>query len=73
MVNNGGLHGTQERSNVINLTAGQYYPIRVMFGENGGGDVMTVSFSAPGIDKTANGTGYYFGGRSFWTSMIGDL
>jgi|GEM_PF-720286 len=70
LVNNGGLHGAQERSGVINLTAGQYYPIRVMFGENGGGDVMTVSFSGPGIDKTANGTGYYFGGRYFWDRFV---
>jgi type II secretory pathway pseudopilin PulG len=63
LVNNGGLHGTQERSGSINLTAGQYYPIRIMFGENGGGDIMTVAFSGPGIAKTTNGTGYYFGGR----------
>jgi hypothetical protein len=62
-VNNGGLHATQERSGTTTLTAGVYYPIRIMFGESGGGDVMTVSFAGPGITKTTNGLGYYFGGR----------
>ena len=62
-VNNGGLHGTQERSETASLTGGTYYPIRIMFGENTGGDIMTVSFAGPGITKRTNGTGYYFGGR----------
>lgn len=70
VVNNGGLHGVQERSGTISLNAGQYYPIRIMFGENGGGDIMTVSFSGPGITKTTNGTGYYFGGRYFLNNSI---
>ena len=39
-VNNGGLHGNQERSGTASLTAGVYYPIRIQFGENGGGDVI---------------------------------
>jgi hypothetical protein len=62
-VNNGGLHGTVERSGTTSLTAGIYYPIRIMFGENGGGDIITVSFAGPSIAKTTNGSGYYFGGR----------
>lgn len=62
-VNNGGLHGNQERSGTTILTANIYYPIRIMFGENGGGDIMTVSFSGPSINKTTNGSGYYYGGR----------
>ncbi|MEY2986421.1 MAG: Bathycoccus sp [Candidatus Parcubacteria bacterium] len=70
LVNNGGVHGVLERSGTINLTAGQYYPIRIMFGEYGGGDIMTVAFSGPGIAKTANGTGYYFGGRYFWDRFV---
>jgi type II secretory pathway pseudopilin PulG len=72
LVNNGGLHGVQERSGSINLTAGQYYPIRIMFGENSGGDIMTVAFSGPGITKTTNGAGYYFGGRYFWDKFVTD-
>ena len=62
-VNNGGLHGVQERSGSTSLVANTYYPIRIMFGENGGGDIITVSFSGPSITKTTNGSGYYFGGR----------
>ena len=39
-VNNGGLHGTLEKFGSIALTAGTYYPIRIQFGEIGGGDVI---------------------------------
>ena len=71
LVKNGGQHGAQESaSRGIELTAGQYYPIRIMFGENGGGDSMTVAFSGPGIPKTANGTGYYFGGSYFGSRFV---
>ena len=59
-VNNGGLHGTQESSGSIALTAGTYYPIRIQFGEYTGGDVMTFSYSTPTITKTTNVTGLVF-------------
>jgi hypothetical protein len=59
-VNNGGLHGTQERSGSIALTAGTYYPLRIQFGELSGGDVMTFSYSTPTITKTTNVTGLIF-------------
>ena len=59
-VNNGGLHGTQERSGTIALTAGTNYPLRVQFGELSGGDVMTFSYSTPTITKTTNVTGLIF-------------
>ena len=59
-VNNGGLHGTQERSGSIALTAGTYYPLRVQFGELNGGDIMTFSYSTPTITKTTNVTGLIF-------------
>ena len=60
LVNNGGPHGSQEVSGTISLTANTYYPIRIQFGEIGGGDIMTVSFSSDTISKTTNGSGYYF-------------
>lgn len=60
LVNNGGPHGNQEQSNSIALIANTYYPIRIQFGEIGGGDIMTVSFSSDTIPKTTNGNGYYF-------------
>ena len=62
-VNNAGLHGNTEKSSVpVSLTKGVYYPIRIQFGENGGGDIMSVSFSTPTISKTRNGLGYYYHG-----------
>lgn len=62
LVNNGGPHGTQEASGSILLTADIYYPIRIQFGEIGGGDNITVSFSSDSIPKTTDGNGYYFHG-----------
>jgi hypothetical protein len=59
-VNNGGEHAVQERSGTISLTAGVYYPIRIQFGEAGGGDVMTFYYSTPTITLTANVTGRVF-------------
>ena len=59
-VNNGGLHGNQERSGTISLTAGVYYPIRIQFGELSGGDVLTFNYSTPTISKTTNVTGRVF-------------
>jgi len=59
-VNNGGLHGMQEASGSISLTAGTYYPIRIQFGELSGGDAMTFNYSTPTITKTTNVTGLVF-------------
>ena len=44
----------------IQLTAGTYYPIRVLYGNGVGGAYVTLSFSGPGIATTTDGTGYYF-------------
>ena len=60
-VNNGGAHGNTEVSSAfISLTAGVYYPIRIQFGEAGGGDVLTFNYSTPTITKTTNVTGLVF-------------
>jgi len=59
-VNNGGLHGNIETSGTAALTAGVYYPIRIQFGENGGGDVMSFNHSTATITKTTNVTGKVF-------------
>ncbi|MBL7877429.1 MAG: fibronectin type III domain-containing protein [Cyclobacteriaceae bacterium] len=52
IVNNDGLHGTQERQGTMTLNAG-YYPIRCEFFEAGGGEALTVSWQGPGISKQA--------------------
>ena len=59
-VNNGGAHGNQERSGTASLTAGVYYPVRMQFGEAGGGDVFGFNYSTPTITKTTNVTGLVF-------------
>jgi phosphosulfolactate phosphohydrolase-like enzyme len=59
-VNNGGLHGPVEASGTASLTAGAYYPVRIQFGERGGGDVLTFNYSTPTITKTTNVTGLVF-------------
>ena len=53
-VNNGGRHGTVEKSGTAALIAGTYYPIRIQFGENTGGDVMEVRISTATIPKTTD-------------------
>lgn len=63
VVNNGGLHGVVEASGTISLEAYKFYPIRIQFGENGGGDVMTFSYATPTIAKTTNVTGKVFYNR----------
>ena len=64
-VNNGGLHGARETSGTIYLAEG-YHALRIMFGEYTGGDYITFSFAGPGITKTTNGSGYFFGGEEAW-------
>jgi hypothetical protein len=59
-VNNGGTHSNQERSGTSALTAGVYYPVRMQFGEQGGGDVFGFNYSTPTITKTTNVTGLVF-------------
>jgi hypothetical protein len=59
-VKNGGLHGNVETSGTINLTAGTYYPIRLQFGERGGGDLFGFNYATPTITKTTNVTGLVF-------------
>jgi len=59
-VNNGGLHGVVEVSGTASLTAGVYYPIRIQFGENAGGDVLTFNYSTPTITKTTSVSGKVF-------------
>lgn len=60
VVKNGGAHGVQEASGTVSLTTGVYYPIRIQFGEAGGGDALTFNFSTPTITKTTNVTGLVF-------------
>lgn len=51
--------GTVTSSN-IQLTAGTYYPIRVLYGNGTGAAYITLSFSGPGIATRTDGAGYFF-------------
>ncbi len=59
VVNNDGLHGTQERNGQIGLKAGMH-AVTVTFFERGGGQVLDVSYAGPSIAKTAIPTAALF-------------
>lgn len=61
-VNNGGLHDIQEvaATTPSTLVSGEYYPIRIQFGENTNNSVISIAFSTASISKTTDGSGYYF-------------
>lgn len=67
-VNNGGLHGGQERSGTVSLTADTWYPIRIQFGQNGGGAEMRAYFAPPGGSAITNWTGYGYSGLGSYSS-----
>jgi len=60
LINNGGAHGAQEISGSIALTAGQYYPVRIQFGEEEGDEVLDFYYQTLTIAKTTNVTGLVF-------------
>lgn len=60
IVNNRGIHGPQEQSGKISLNSGEYYPIRIQYGQNNGGQNIIVSFSNSTLTKTSDGTNFYY-------------
>jgi hypothetical protein len=61
-VTNNGLgigQGDTKRSGTISLTAGVWYPIRIVQEEGGGGDNLTFSWSGPGIAETTDLSSYF--------------
>ncbi len=59
VVENDGLHGSQERGGAIGLKAGKH-AITVAFFERDGGEVLTVSYDGPGIAKQVIPAGKLF-------------
>ena len=59
-INNGGLHEVVLVTGTYAMTAGYYYPVRVQFGDSGGGSDLQISFTPPGGVQTYVGTGAYF-------------
>jgi hypothetical protein len=59
-INNGGVHGMNKVSTTQTLTAGTLYPVRIMYGENAGGDDCKFEVIVPGGAVVTNGTGWFF-------------
>jgi hypothetical protein len=60
VINNGGEHPMRAVRGTIYLTAGIYYPMRILFGENQGEDQMHFYFAPPGSTWQANGFGWFY-------------
>jgi hypothetical protein len=60
LVNNGNAHGMQYVQNTIYLVSGNYYPIRIQYGEQGGGYACRIGWRPQGGSWTCNGDGYLF-------------
>jgi len=58
VVDNGGIHGAQDRTGTCNLISGTYYYIQIFYGERTGNDSLEVSYSEPNNDGTANTSSY---------------
>ena len=58
LINNGGVHGIVLVTGSINLTSGSYVPMKIQFGEAGGGEILTMSFYSPSTPTASNFTGY---------------
>jgi len=61
LINNGGPHGFREYSATKYLTQGNYYPIRMLMGEQGGYDNFQFWFIVPGATNRI-----YNGGNNGW-------
>jgi hypothetical protein len=59
VVKNGGVHGAQEVSGTISLNAGQTYPVRIIFGDQGSFGLLTFSWAGPGIAKNTDLSQYF--------------
>jgi len=62
VVNNGGTHSEQTRtSSNLSLTAGQFYPLAVVGGNNSGPGVLTLEYSNNGgTSWQSDGNGFFF-------------
>jgi hypothetical protein len=59
-VDAGGLHGDVYETRIVNFPTAGYYPIRLVFSENGGGDTCNFEFAGPGIGTRWDGTGFLY-------------
>lgn len=55
-----GIHGYAETGTTISMVSGQYYPVRLQMGQNGGGIEIQFAFAGPGISRRTDGNGFFF-------------
>lgn len=60
VVTNPDLNYDRMSSGTIELITNTYYPIRIMFGDGGGGYSMATRFKSPNGNIISDGAGYYF-------------
>jgi len=71
-INNGLGHGMTPVSATVSLVSGNYYPIRILSGNSGGGGGLQFSFARNGTTYT-NGTGFFYQGTITNTILPGWL
>jgi hypothetical protein len=63
-INNGGSHAPiAVTGGLLALTAGQFYPIRIVYGNGGGSSQITLQWEGPGVALTTSLTN-----RAFYNS-----
>jgi hypothetical protein len=60
LVNNGGVHTSQLQSGSISLNAGQYYDIRIQYGQLNSSSSFKMSINPPNGGATYDGKGFLF-------------
>ena len=58
VVDNGGIHAAEERSGTVSLTAGDHR-VTILYGEAGGGRVLSAHWSGPNFEKTKLDGAYF--------------
>jgi hypothetical protein len=70
LVQNGGMHSPVEKSGTVNLTVNSLNPIRIQYGDAGGGRSMTFAFSSPTISKTTNCSGNFYYSADTYNDLV---
>ncbi len=73
VVDNSGIHGPASQTGTKTFSSYEYNPILIYFGENGGGDQITVSFQRPSGSYSDDGSGWYFSAGDEFSSGSTDL
>lgn len=68
-INNGGGHAVQTVSCTVTLTAGILYPIRVQWGQGGGGCDLQFSYSTPTLGQRYDLSGYFYNSGAYLYTM----